>query len=309
MLERLLQYYRVRKRAVAERELVHRLTSDLLGYRSIAALLYPATEYVSDPEANARVQALKLAVGDRLRLVATPDPEWKPGSFAGLPVSALDEMASSGIECVVIPSTQFAEVLFYLFNNSNARQLAVVAPALHGVPHRLFLRRELMRRMAFTSTPQVLEVGSIEHPLGGHRTTQALAETLWGQGSLTTIDINPFTLQLAALYCAGTRTRVTYIAGDCRDVLRNADKSAIDFVLLHFMSDNSAVCIPLIEAFDLIEPRLTSGTPVVFQSVTTGDAQPGSLQMHLRGKGYECVVTPIAGNSKPPRFFIVATRS
>ncbi|MBA3656131.1 MAG: hypothetical protein H0W69_02120 [Gemmatimonadaceae bacterium] len=223
-------------------------------------------------------------------------------------MKSLDEIANDGTDCVVIPSTQFAEVIFHLFNTSGARELHIVAPALAGNPHRLFLRRELFRRMASTDKPAVLEIGSIEHPLGGHRTTQALAETLWGQGSLTTIDLIAFTLKLAELYCAGTPTQVAYVAGDCRTVLRDANRTRLDFVLLHFMSDNSEVSAPLIEAFDLIEPRLSAGSPVVFQSVNSADGNSGSLQVHLRSKGYSITSEPVSGAANPSRYFHVARR-
>ncbi len=309
MLGRLLHFYRSKRRAGLERELVHRFTSELAGYKRIAALVYPATEYVNDLEAATRIEVLKAALGDRLEAVASSDPAWKPSNYAGLPVKSLEAIATDGTDCVCIPSTQFAEVLFHLFNISAARALPVVAPALAGVPHRLFLRRQLLETLSSKSDPNVLEIGSIEHPLGGHRTTQALAETLWGHGSLTTIDINPFTLKLAELYCAGTPTKIDYLAGDCRVVLRNSAQTALDFVLLHFMSDNSDASAPLIEAFDLVEPRLGAGSIVVFQSVSTGDPLPGSLHAHLRRKGYAASVTPIPGASNPSRFFVVARRT
>ncbi|MBA2688694.1 MAG: hypothetical protein H0U64_11380 [Gemmatimonadaceae bacterium] len=309
MLGRLLHFYRSRRRAAAERELVQRLTSELAGYKRIAALVYPVTEYVDDGEAATRVGVLKVALGDRLTAAASADPAWKPVTYAGIPVKSLDEIAADGTDCVVIPSTQFSEVLFHLFNISAARSLPVIAPALAGVPHRLFLRRQLLETIASRRDPNVLEIGSIEHPLGGHRTTQALAETLWGQGTLTTIDINPFTLKLAELYCAGTPTKIDYLAGDCRVVLRNAAHTPLDFVLLHFMSDNSDASAPLIEAFELIESRLGAGSPVVFQSVNRGEAFPGSLHAHLRGKGYATAVTPIPGTSNPSRFFVIARRA
>lgn len=309
MLGRLLEYYRSKKRAAAERQLVLRIVSELSGYDRIAALVYPATEYVNDSDAALRIAELKTALGDRLRVAVSADPAWKPSTYAGLPVKSLDEIASDLTDCVLVPSSQFVEVLFHLFNISEARKLPIVAPALPGIPHRLFLRSELLKTLASTHSPEVLEIGSIEHPLGGHRTTQALAETLWGQGSLTTIDINPFTLKLAELYCAGTPTSVNYMAGDCRDVLKDAEKNSLDFVLLHFMSDNSDASSPLIEAFDLVEPRLNAGAPVVFQSVKAAAPMPGSLQMHLRDKGYTITATPIAATFNPARFFLVARRA
>lgn len=307
MLGRLLNLYRTRKRASAEQAVVLRLGSELADFKRIAALVYPATEYVNDAEAASRVAALKALLGERLTVVASADPAWKPAAFAGLPVKSLGDIQDA--DCVVIPSSQFAEVLFHLFNISQARSLPVVAATLAGVPHRLFLRRELLKTLSIKRDPTVLEIGSIEHPLGGHRTTQALAETLWGQGSLTTVDINPFTLKLAELYCAGTPTRVSYLDGDCRVVLKNAPHTQLDFVLLHFMSDNSDASGPLIEAFDLIESRLGSGAPIVFQTVKTGDALPGSLQAHLRARGFSAEVTPIPGTVNPARFFVVARRA
>lgn len=309
MLGRLLHLYRARRRASAEQSLSQRLAAELAGYERVAALVYPATEYVNDADAEARVAALRGSLGKRMHCVASADPAWRPAGFAGLPVISLAEMDAEGVDCVVIPSTQFAEVLYHLFNISEARSLPIVSPALPGVPHRLFLRGELLKTLAAKASPNVLEIGSIEHPLGGHRTTQALAETLWGQGSLTTIDINPFTLKLAELYCAGTPTSVDYLAGDCRVVLKNADQKQLDFVLLHFMSDNSDASAPLIEAFDLIEPRLAPGAPVVFQTVKTGDPLPGSLQGHLRTKGYSTAVSPVTGAANPSRFFVVARRA
>ncbi len=309
MLGRLINVYRSRRHAAAEQELVQRFAFELAGYNRIAALVYPATEYVNDADAEMRIRALAALVGERLNAVVTADPTWRPGLYAGLPVVSLDEIAAGGADCMVIPSTNFAEVLFHLFNISAARTLPIVAPALPGVPHRLFLRRELLRVLSSTRDPNVLEIGSIEHPLGGHRTTQALAETLWGQGVLTTIDINAFTLKLAELYCAGTPTRVEYLAGDCLLVLRDAEPTPLDFVLLHFMSDNSESSGPLISAFELVESRLSPGAPVVFQSVETGEALPGSLQACLLARGYSSSVTPVQGASNPSRFFVVARRA
>jgi hypothetical protein len=308
MLGRLLHFYRARRRAATERVLLGRFVSDLSRYNRIAALVYPATDYVNDAEAAERVAQLKAATGDRLRWVASPDPAWTTITYAGLPVRSLSDLANDGTDCVVIASTQFTEVLFHLFNISPARSLPLVAPTLPGNPHRLFLRRQLLETLSLKEDPNVLEIGSIEHPLGGHRTTQALAETLWGKGTLTTIDMNPFTLKLTEMFCAGTPTKIDYLAGDCREVLKCAAAVPLDFVLLHFMSDNSDVSSPLIEAFDLIESRLSAGCPVVFQAVNSGTAAPGSLQAHLHSKGYAAAVTPISGTSNPSRFFVVARR-
>lgn len=309
MLGRLLHLYRSRKRAAAEQELIQRFASGLSGYKTIAALVYPVTEYVHDADAETRIASLKALLGERIAVVVSADPAWKPDSYAALRVKTPEEITADGTDCVFIASTQFTEVLFHFFNTSPVRTLPIIAPALPGVPHRLLLRSELLKAFSATREPNVLEIGSIEHPLGGHRTTQALAETLWGRGSLTTIDINPFTLKLAELYCAGTPTKVDYVAGDCRVVLRSAEQTPLDFVLLHFTSDNSDASAPLIESFELIEPRLVRGAPVVFQSVKTGEPLPGSLHAHLRANGYLTEVTPIQGAANPSRFFVVARRA
>lgn len=308
MLGAVLRLIRAKREERLETHLVQRMVSQVAGYDRIAALVYPTTQYFSDPHVLSRVARLKSTLGDRLYCVASADSSWAPETFAAMRVIQLADMEREGVDCAVIPSTQFAEVIYYLCNASTVNNLPVVAPALAGVPHRLFLRRELLSVLATVPEPRVLEIGSIEHPLGGHRTTQALSEALWGRGDMTTIDINPLSLKLAEYYCAHTPTSVHYLEGDCREVIRGLDQRPLDFVLLHFMSDSTEASPPLIQAFDLIEPRLTREAPVVFQSTITGDPLPGTLQSYLRSRGFDTKSTPIEGASNPLRFFIVARR-
>jgi hypothetical protein len=280
------------------------------GYGSVAVLA--PVQGAFDPQVESVLQLLAERGEGRFSAVLAVGRGDYRALDGGIPRRSFEDASADSFDAVCIPFPAYAEVLFHFFNGSSLRELPIVAIGLRGLPHRLFFRRLLEAATRENASPNVLEVGAIEHNLGGHLSTLALAEGLWGRGVITTIDLNPHALRLSEYYCASTPTRLHCIEGDCVSVLANPARvfpgEQIDFALFHFISDNAdpAYTRYLIEAFGHIEDRLSPQAPLVFQSVETADPRPGSLQHHLKRKGWSVESTAIHGSASPPRFFQVA---
>lgn len=283
-------------------------------YSRIGVVIHAPTKYVREEITEKFACELIRANWTQFVTIIVFDPNFEYTAFAGIPSQYVEQVNSSELDCVLILS-EYTELLYHFFNHSHLRKLPVIAPKLKSWSHRLCIRRLILDLYKSRDSVNALEIGCIEHPNGGNMTTKAIDETILDRGSFTTIDINEHNLQVAKFHCSRPGSRITYLHGDCREVLKNApfEPRSIDFFLPHFSDyDEKPFGELLLETFILAEPYLSEGAVTLFQALPLDKNKPdtpivGMLQKYLLAKNYAVKTRKIENTKNPNRWFITAT--
>ena len=278
-------------------------------WHRVGVIFDAPAHYLKESQSVSLVDQCRQFFGDRMIAVLHFDSGFTELTWHALPCLFAPRANADMFDALVLLSPGFSEVLFHFFNTSPLRQIRLFAPFLTGRPQRQFIHHRIRDFLEHRSSAHVLEIGAIEHIGGGHRTTQAFAEALWLDGTITTIDRLPLSLELSRYYCRGLPTPLTTLQGDLEEILERPpaelQNRCFDFVLLHQASDNGSDQT-LRAVFDRLRPLMAADAWVMFQSLHEANPRPGSLQAHLLTNDFAIDVMQIDNAVDVTRFIVIA---
>lgn len=270
-----------------------------------AVIMHAPTRFVREPLAEKSVSSI-LALNPKARpTILWCDPNADQPEFLGYPAKQLKDADPVEHDLVVVASPVAVETFWHFLTRSDLAVPHVVAPCLPSGPHRIFLRKAILNAMCRPGAFRAMEIGCIESIEGGCRTSLALAENLRLGDAMTSLDSNPYSLDLSRFFCRGQRPDHTFICHDVFEVIWDELLPvAIDFVLEHIWGDCPENVDLLGQLFEGIEPRLAPSHSLLFLSVHTDEPRSGSFQQLLLDQGYVREGSLLETRTPRPRYLV-----
>lgn len=275
--------------------------------RSPAVLMHAPTRFVREAEMEVAIRQLFELNPNAEPEVLFADPGSSLDSFLDFPTRRLRQADPARYDVVMIASALNPELFYNFFLTSPLRRLPVIAPRFPGKAHRMFIR-EIMGRVAPDKCARAIEIGSIESIEGGSYTTLALAESV-GDGVVTSIDMNPYSILIAKYYCRGYDHALQFHCGDVFEVLHSLHMNKpVHIFIEHIWSDNAQWLQRLIGLYEATEVFLAEHCAFLFLSADTWQENPDSFQNYLAGKGFTFAKALQETTSPRNRFLLAMVR-
>lgn len=272
--------------------------------RRPALLMHAPTRFVREAEVEAAIRQLFELNPNAEPEVIFADPGVSLDSFLDFPTRRLPQADPDRYDVVVIASALNPELFYKFFLASPLRWLPVIAPRFPGKTHRMFIH-EIMGKVAPDKCAGAVEVGCIESIEGGSYTTLALAESV-GDGFVTSIDVNPYSISIAKYFCRGHDHALQFHCGDVFEVLPTLHMNKhVHIFIEHIWSDNAPWLHKLIKLYEATEAFLAEHCAFLFLSADTWQENPDSFQSYLAGKGFT-FAKALQETSSPRNRFLLA---